>query len=62
MSYEGKMREEFNMPSNEEIEQALLISLFNHNGTIKEFSTGEEIVNEIANYFHLNENQRTVVG
>ena len=61
MSYEGKMRQEFEMPSNEEIEQALLISLFNHNGTIKEFSTGEEIVNEIANDFHLNENQRTVV-
>lgn len=61
MSYEGKMREEFKMPSNEEIERALLVSLFNHNGTIKEFATGEEIVNEIANYFHLNENQRTAV-
>lgn len=61
MSYEGKMREEFKMPSNEEIEQALLISLFNHNGTIKEFSTGEEIVSEIADYFHLNEYQRTAV-
>lgn len=61
MSYEGKMLEDYKMPSIEQIEQALLVSLFNHNGTIKEFSSGEEIVNEIANYFHLNENQRTVV-
>ena len=51
MSYEGKMREEYSMPSNEDIEQALLISLFNHNGTIKEFSTGEEIVIEVADFF-----------
>lgn len=61
MSYEGKMREDYNMPSIEEIEQALLVSLFNHNGTIKEFSSVEEIANEIADYFHLNENQRTAV-
>lgn len=61
MSYEGKMREDYKMPSTEEIEQSLLVSLFNHNGTIKEFSSGEEIVNEIADYFHLNENQRTAV-
>ena len=44
MSYEGKMRDEYKMPSNEEIESALLISLFNHNGTIREFALGEEIV------------------
>lgn len=61
MSYEGKMREDFNMPSNEEIENALLISLFNHKGTIKEFASGEEIVDEIADYFQLNESQRTAV-
>ena len=59
MSYEGRMRDEYNMPSNEEIEHALLVSLFNHNGRIKEFASGEDIVDEIADYFHLNENQRT---
>ncbi len=47
------------MPSTEEIEEALLVSLFNHNGSIKEFASGEEIVNEIADYFQLNEEQRT---
>ncbi len=61
MSYERRMRDEHRMPSNEEIEDALLVSLFNHNGTIKEFASGEEIVNEIAEYFQLNEEQRTAV-
>ncbi|OHB70894.1 MAG: hypothetical protein A2W17_09175 [Planctomycetes bacterium RBG_16_41_13] len=50
----------FRMPSRKEVEQALLITLFNHNGVIKEFASGEEIVNEIANDFSLNENQRKV--
>lgn len=61
MSHEGRMRDEYNMPSNEEIEDALLVSLLNHSGTIKEFASGEDIVDEIANYFHLKENQRTAV-
>lgn len=61
MSYEGRMRDEYKMPSNEEIENALLVSLFNHNGTIKEFASGEEIVNKIADDFYLNEDQRSAV-
>lgn len=60
MSYEGKMLEDLKMPSRKEVERVLLITLFNHNGTIKEFATGEEIVNEIANKFSLNEEQRTI--
>lgn len=58
MSYEGKMLEQLKMPSKHEVEQALLISLFRHNGVIREFGSGEEIVNEIANDFHLSEEQR----
>lgn len=61
MNYEGIMRDKYDMPSNEEIEEALLVALFNNNGTIKEFASGEEIVNEIADYFHLNEEQRTAI-
>lgn len=34
-----------------------MLSLFNHNGVIREFSAGEEIVNEIALHFNLNEAQ-----
>ena len=61
MSYEGKMLDDLKMPTKNEVEQALLKSLFKHNGVIREFATGEEIVNEIADEFGLNENQRTVV-
>lgn len=61
MSYEGKMLDDLKMPSRKEVEQALLKTLFKHKGVIKEFATGEEIVNEIADEFNLKENQRTVV-
>lgn len=58
MSYEGKMLEQLKMPSRQEVEQAILKSLFKHNGVIKEFGSGEEIVNKIANDFNLSEEQR----
>lgn len=61
MSYEGKMLLDLKMPTRKEVEQALLRTLFKHNGVIKEFATGEEIVNEIADEFYLNENQRNAV-
>lgn len=61
MSYEGQMLQDLKMPTRKEVEEALLITLFNHNGTIKEFATGEEIVDEIANKFSLNEGQRNTV-
>lgn len=53
------MLEEMEMPARKEVEKALLKVLFHHNGAIKEFGSGEEIVDEIANQFSLNENQRT---
>jgi len=59
MSYERKMLEDLKMPTRKEIEHALLISLFNHNGVIKEFGASEQIVEEIANDFGLNYEQRT---
>lgn len=61
MSYEGQMLQDLKMPTRKEVEEALLITLFNHNGTIKEFATGEEIVDEIADKFSLNEGQRNAV-
>ena len=61
MSYEAKMLEEFSMPSKEEVEAVLLKTLFKHNGVIKEFASGENIVNEIADEFRLNNLQRTVL-
>ncbi|MDR2205103.1 MAG: HNH endonuclease [Flavobacteriaceae bacterium] len=60
MSYEGEMLKKMAMPSKQEVEKELLKTLFRHNGTVKEFSTGEEIVNEIADIFSLSEEQRIV--
>lgn len=59
MSYEGKKLRDFKMPPRQEVEKALLKALFNHNGMIKEFSAGEKIVDEMADNFGLNEEQRT---
>jgi len=50
------------MPTRNEVEQALLKSLFNHKGVIKEFGAGEEIVEEIANYFGLSEEQKNGIS
>ena len=47
------------MPSLAEVEQALLRSLLKHGGVIKEFGSGQEIVDEIANEFGLDERQRS---
>jgi hypothetical protein len=59
MSYESKMLEQFAMPTQTEVEQALLRSLLKHGGVIKEFGSGQEIVNEIAGEFGLSGRQRS---
>jgi hypothetical protein len=59
MSYESKMLEDLKMPSQREVKEALLRSLFKNNGVIKEFSAEEKIVVEIANDFGLSQDQRT---
>lgn len=47
------------MPKRQEVEQALLQALLEHGGTIREFASGQEIVDEIANEFDLSEEQRS---
>ncbi len=59
MGYEIKMPSQYKMPIRQKVEGALLWTLLNHNRTIKEFGTGKETVEEIANYFNLTEQQRT---
>jgi len=61
MSYEGKMLSDLKMPTRQEVELALLKTLFKHNGVVKEFNSNEEIVNELAIEFNLNEEQRNAV-
>lgn len=58
MSYESRMLQQLAMPTRKEVEEALLRTLLMHGGTIKEFGAGESIVNEIADEFNLNANQR----
>ena len=53
------MLEQFNMPTRHEVEQVLLQALLKHGGVIKEFGPGQEIVDEIASDFGLNEQQRS---
>jgi hypothetical protein len=59
MSYERKMLEELAMPTRRQVERALLRALLKHGGVIKEFGAGQEIVDEIANDFGLNQHQRS---
>jgi len=59
MSYESQMLKQLNMPTRQIVEQVLLQALLKHGGVIKEFGSGQEIVDEIANDFGLNEHQRS---
>ena len=60
MSYEGEMLKKMAMPSRQEVEHELLKTLFRHNGVVKEFASGEEIVQEIADIFLLSPEQRDI--
>jgi len=59
MSYESQMLEQLNMPTRQIVEQFLLQALLKHGGVIKEFGSGQEIVDEIANGFGLDKHQRS---
>ncbi len=61
MSYESEMLKKYNMPSKIEVEAALLKTLFRHNGVVREFSSDETVVDEIAEYFSLNAEQKNAV-
>jgi hypothetical protein len=60
-SYEGSMLEQLAMPTRAEVEGSLLITLLKHNGAVREFASGVEIVDEIADVFSLNQEQRNAV-
>lgn len=61
MSYEGDMLRELSMPSRDLVEEALLTTLLRNNGVIKEFASGQDMVDEIADRFRLNDSQRQAV-
>jgi hypothetical protein len=58
MSYEKNMLAQLAMPTRDQVERALLKALLKHGGVIREFGAGEEIVDELADVFSLNELQR----
>lgn len=58
LSYEASMLKQFKMPDRKAVEKALIIFLFNNSGAVREFSANEEIVEEIAEHFSLNEQQK----
>lgn len=59
MSYEGEMLENLRMPSRADVEVHILKALLRHRGVLKEFAAGVNIVEEIADDFALNHQQRT---
>ena len=62
MSYEGQMLENLRMPSKAEVETHLLKALLRHRGVLKEFASGVEIVDELADEFDLDQQQRRTGG
>ena len=58
MSYESKMLSKLAMPKRERVEHVLLRTLLKHGGVIKEFSSGEETVTEMADELALSKPQR----
>ncbi len=62
MSYESQMLKKLAMPTREQVKKALLRALLRHGGVVKEFGpSGQDIVDEIAVEFRLNEKQRSAV-
>lgn len=59
MSYEGEMLEDLRMPSKADVELHVLKALLRHRGVLKEFASGVEIVDEIADEFSLTKQQRS---
>ncbi|MDR2716498.1 MAG: hypothetical protein LBB89_00325 [Treponema sp.] len=53
MSYERNMLVLLAMPARQEVKNAIIETLFKHNGSIKEFAVGETIVTELADLFSL---------
>jgi hypothetical protein len=58
---EPEMLRDLEMPARKDVERALLEALFRHGGTIQDFSSGQKVVAEIADRFHLTTEQRTAI-
>jgi hypothetical protein len=59
VSYERAMLERLKMPLRKDVEAILLKKLLTHGGVLREFGSGTGIEDEIADSFHLTEEQRS---
>jgi hypothetical protein len=59
LSYERRMLQELAMPTRTQVQHALLRTLLKRGGVVKEFGAGQEIVDQLADAFQLNNKQRT---
>ena len=59
MSYEKEMLKQFALPTQKRVEEILLCILLKHGGVVKEFGGGQDVVDEIADQFHLTSAQRS---
>jgi|SRR5947207_7150879 len=58
ISYEKRMLQQLAMPTRTEVGRALLRTLLKNGGVVKEFGAGQDVVDELADEFHLNNAQR----
>jgi predicted restriction endonuclease len=59
MSYESRMLEQFAMPTRTAVAHALLRTLLKNGGVVKEFGAGQDVVDQLADEFRLNNAQRS---
>ncbi len=59
ISYEKRMLQQLAMPTRIEVGRALLRTLLKNGGVVKEFGAGQDIVDQLADEFHLNNAQRS---
>jgi hypothetical protein len=57
ISYEKRMLQQLAMPTRAEVGRALLRTLLKNGGVVKEFGADQDIVDELADEFHLNNAQ-----
>jgi hypothetical protein len=59
ISYEKRRLQQLAMPTRIEVGRALLRTLLKNGGVVKEFGAGQDIVDQLADEFHLNKAQRS---
>src|SRR5437899_8513137 len=59
ISYEKRMLQQLAMPTRIDVRRALLRTVLKNGGVVKEFGAGQDMVDQLADEFHLNKAQRS---